>query len=91
MGFTDRETVALLCGGHVYGRCHPDNRGYAGAWVEKPYEWSNEYAADMVGDMIAFHDTSGNNSLSFADFLRIVRTAGPSVLDLDGGGSARRR
>ena len=47
--------------------------------------------ADLVGDMIAFHDTSGNNSLSFADFLRIVRTAGPSVLDLDGGGSARRR
>jgi len=47
--------------------------------------------ADMVGDMIAFHDTSGNNSLSFADFLRIVRTAGLGVLDLDGGGNTRRR
>ena len=23
MGFDDREIVALLCGGHVYGRCHP--------------------------------------------------------------------
>ena len=23
MGFGDREIVALLCGGHVYGRCHP--------------------------------------------------------------------
>ena len=47
--------------------------------------------ADMVGDMIAFHDTSGNNSLSFADFLRIVRTAGPGVLDLDGGGNTHCR
>jgi len=50
MGFTDRETVALITGGHVYGRCHPQDTGYAGAWVEEPTKWSNEYAADMVGD-----------------------------------------
>jgi len=50
MGFDDREIVALLCGGHVYGRCHPESSGYAGPWVEEPYKWSNEYAADMVGD-----------------------------------------
>ena len=49
-GFNDREIVALLCGGHVYGRCHPSSSGYAGPWVEEPYKWSNEYAADMVGD-----------------------------------------
>jgi len=50
MGIDDREIVALLCGGHVYGRCHPSSSGYAGPWVEEPYKWSNEYAADMVGD-----------------------------------------
>jgi len=50
MGFNDREVVALLCGGHVYGRCHPKDSGYAGPWVEEPTKWSNEYAADMVGD-----------------------------------------
>ena len=27
MGFNDREIVALLCGGHVYGRCHPKASG----------------------------------------------------------------
>ena len=50
MGFNDAEIVALLCGGHVYGRCHPDASGYAGPWVEEPWKFSNEYAADMVGD-----------------------------------------
>ena len=26
MGLDDRDLVALLCGGHVYGRCHPELR-----------------------------------------------------------------
>jgi len=50
MGINDQEIVALLCGGHVYGRCHTENSGYAGAWVEAPWQFSNEYAADMVED-----------------------------------------
>jgi len=50
MGFTDQETVALLCGGHVYGRCHPRASGYAGPWVEHPTRFSNEYATDMIED-----------------------------------------
>ena len=50
MGFIDQEAVALVCGGHVFGRCHVDNSGYAGAWVENPLEFSNEFAADLVGD-----------------------------------------
>ncbi|OEU23718.1 putative cytochrome c peroxidase [Fragilariopsis cylindrus CCMP1102] len=50
MGFNDQEIVALLCGGHVYGRCHPNASGYAGPWVENPTEFSNEYAADMIED-----------------------------------------
>ena len=50
MGFNDQEIVALLCGGHVYGRCHPTFSGYAGPWVEHPTEFSNEYATDMLED-----------------------------------------
>lgn len=59
MGFGDREIVALICGGHVYGRCHNEHSGYAGAWVENPTFFSNEYAADMFGDkwMLVTHDT----------------------------------
>jgi len=59
MGFSDREIVALLCGGHVYGRCHNQHSGYVGAWVENPTRFSNEYAADLVGDkwMLVKHDT----------------------------------
>ena len=50
MGFNDQEIVALLCGGHVYGRCHPEFSGYAGPWVEHPTVFSNEYASDMIED-----------------------------------------
>jgi len=50
MGFDDREIVALLCGGHVYGRCHPTASGYAGPWVEDMTQFSNEYASDMIDD-----------------------------------------
>jgi len=50
MGFQDQEIVALLCGGHVYGRCHPHFSGYAGPWVEYPTKFSNEYATDMLED-----------------------------------------
>jgi len=50
MGFNDQEIVALLCGGHVYGRCHPNFSGYAGPWVEDMTKFSNEYATDMLED-----------------------------------------
>jgi catalase (peroxidase I) len=50
MGFNDREITALLCGGHLYGRCHPNLTGYAGPWVSEPTKFSNEYASDLVGD-----------------------------------------
>ena len=50
MGFNDQEIVALLCGGHVYGRCHPNFSGYAGPWVEDMTKFSNEYATDMIED-----------------------------------------
>lgn len=59
MGFSDQEAVALIVGGHVYGRCHPEHSGYAGAWVENPTRFSNEYAADLIGDkwIAVQHDT----------------------------------
>jgi hypothetical protein len=49
----------LITGGHVYGRCHPEHSGYAGAWVENPTYFSNEYAADMFEDkwMLVGHDS----------------------------------
>ena len=60
MGFNDQEIVALLCGGHVYGRCHPSFSGYAGPWVEHPTQFSNEYATDMIEDewtLVSHDDT----------------------------------
>jgi catalase (peroxidase I) len=59
MGLSDKELVTLMCGGHVYGRCHTEHSGYAGAWVEEPTKFSNEYAADLIEDewMMVTHDT----------------------------------
>jgi len=49
-GFNDKDIVALLCGGHVYGRCHTERSGYNGAWIKEPWKFSNEYADDMIND-----------------------------------------
>ena len=44
MGFTDRETVALIVLGHQFGRCHLENSGYEHPWYAfDPTHW-NVYA-----------------------------------------------
>eukprot|EP00931_Biecheleriopsis_adriatica_P091751 TRINITY_DN65633_c0_g1_i1.p1 TRINITY_DN65633_c0_g1~~TRINITY_DN65633_c0_g1_i1.p1 ORF type:complete len:515 (+),score=105.96 TRINITY_DN65633_c0_g1_i1:80-1624(+) len=75
MGFGDREMVALICGGHVYGRCHQESSGYAGAWVENPTFFSNEYAADMFGDkwILVGHDTILPNGKPVPEEIRPVK------------------
>lgn len=50
LGFNDRESVALLGGGHAYGRCHKEFTGYEGAWMGNPTYFSTEYCEDMAGD-----------------------------------------
>jgi len=43
MGFTDKEIVALVGGGHAIGRCHPDRSGFDGPWTTSPTTFSNQY------------------------------------------------
>lgn len=50
LGFTDREFLALVGGGHAYGRCHREYSGYEGAWMENEVYFNNEYLTDMVDD-----------------------------------------
>lgn len=66
MGFSLQEACALICGGHLYGRCHDDRSGYNGKWVAEPTVWSNEYAADMIEDTWVFinkHSQMNNREL----------------------------
>lgn len=43
MGFSDREIVALVGGGHTIGRCHKDRSGFEGPWTFTPITVSNAY------------------------------------------------
>jgi len=43
MGFTDREMVALVGGGHAIGRCHTEASGYWGPWTYAETTFSNEF------------------------------------------------
>lgn len=43
MGFDDTESVALIGGGHAFGKCHNFTSGFEGAWTTRPTTWSNDY------------------------------------------------
>merc|ERR1719384_1676365 len=43
MGMNDSETVALIGGGHAFGRAHTFTSGFDGPWTTTPTKWSNEF------------------------------------------------
>ena len=47
MGFDDQEIVVLIGGGHVLGKCHIENSGYDGQWVDNPLKFDNEYFQEL--------------------------------------------
>lgn len=48
MGFSDREMVALIGGGHSIGRCHKDRSGFDGPWTNSPLTLSNTFFVELL-------------------------------------------
>jgi len=48
LGTTEQYTVALISGGHSFGRCHPDISGYAGPWQSNPGYFNNVYCKKLL-------------------------------------------
>jgi len=46
----ERYTVALIAGGHSFGRCHPEVSGYAGPWQSNPGYFNNVYCKKLLED-----------------------------------------
>lgn len=50
MGFTDREMVALIGGGHAIGRCHKDRSGFDGPWTFMPTGLTNQFFIKLLDE-----------------------------------------
>merc|ERR1712137_776372 len=61
MGMNDRETVALIAGGHTFGRCHTGRSGFDGAWSQTPSTWSNHYITNLLEKTWVEHTLSNGN------------------------------
>lgn len=60
MGMDDRETIALIAGGHTFGRCHAGRSGFEGAWTHTPSTWSTMYISNLLNlDWVATNSSTG--------------------------------
>jgi len=64
MGFNDSMTVALVAGGHAFGKCHGDptgvfTSGFEGPWTLTPSQWSNDFLKAMVDEEWESHTGPG--------------------------------
>ena len=84
----DTETIALIAGGHTFGKCHSDRSGFEGAWIFTPTQWSVSYIENLLdldwfeSDAKQFNNT-GNTLMMLvadivlktdADYLAVVNT-----------------
>lgn len=66
MGFTDKELVALLGGGHSVGECHPHVSGWDGKWTKNPYKFSNDFFKNLLNETWKLSPAqSGTNKVQY--------------------------
>jgi len=61
MDFGDKETVALVAGGHTFGKCHTSRSGFEGKWTHTPTQWSNSYLENLLNLDWTLVDSPGGN------------------------------
>ena len=44
----DTETIALIAGGYIFGKCNSDRSGFEGAWIFTPTQWSVSYIESLL-------------------------------------------
>lgn len=82
MDMNDQETVALIGGGHAFGRCHASRSGFDGAWTSNPVQFDNQYFVFLNSLTYAESDTiSGQFETTMAENTYIMLHGDIVLLD----------
>jgi len=85
MDMNDQETVALIGGGHAFGRCHAQISGFDGQWTSNPSQFDNQYFQFLVNQQYTESDSISGQFETTVNNQQYIMVHGDMVLLDDAG------
>lgn len=85
MDMNDQETVALIGGGHAFGRCHAQISGFDGQWTSNPSQFDNQYFQFLVNNQYTESDSISGQFETTVNNVPYIMVHGDMVLLEDAG------